>query len=197
MQSMASQSILISKLFTCNQPFSAPYPHIFPKLLLPRSSRFPFNTFGSFPKHSIISLAQFPNALPLHPIPFPIPVLSPYSVQKVLQHWLTVMGVTPGHWGFPKTALAGVHTGSPFLWVRNLGSCLPLGSSGTVEMGSWWADGSWDGSWSSWGRVFSGLSPPAIASLCSFVSADDFLSYNLTVIPKKKGLICSPFLLKA
>lgn len=166
MQSMARQSILISKLFTCNQPFSAPYPHIFPKFLLPRSSGFPFNTFGSFPKHSITGLAQFPNALPLHPILFPIPVLSPYSVRKVLQHWLTVMGVTPGHWGFPGTALAGVHTGSPFLWVCNLGSCLPLGSSGTVEMGSWWAHGSWDGSWVAGAGYFLGFPHPSL-HLCA------------------------------
>lgn len=44
------------------------------------------------------------------------------------------------------------------LWV--------LCSSGIVEMGSWWGDGSWNRPWSSWSRVWFGL-PHLPLCLCS------------------------------
>lgn len=121
MQSMASQSILISKLFTCDQPFSAPYPPIFPKLLLPGSSRFPFNTFGSFPKHSTISLAQFPNALPLIPYCFPYlschPTLSKRCSSTDSPWWVSPLD-TEAFLGQPwEGSTQGLLSSESIIWV--------------------------------------------------------------------------------
>lgn len=50
------------------------------------------------------------------------------SVQKVLQHWLTMTGFTPWQpaWSFPGTVLGGVQTRCPDLWVFNLDFPLQL-----------------------------------------------------------------------
>lgn len=61
-----------------------------------------------------------------------------------------------------------VHSSQSFICIL---TCLwALCSSGLVEMGLWWSDGSWDGSRRSWDRLLHRFSTPLIFSVCSFVN---------------------------
>lgn len=119
----------------------------------------PFPWIGFLPKHPIGSLA------PMCPIS-----LDRSTFQPEICFSIASMSVPPGQWvgDCHRTALGRAPTWCLFLWVCNLGSCLPL-----------WYWTSRDGPLVCWwlflmnmrvvGSGYVLILPPALVSLCSFV----------------------------
>lgn len=162
-QGMARQGYLLPPVSTKMDSF-IPLFLCFPHLLfskLPKAP--PFLTFGSSLKYPIINPEQSQAALSLYPMCPTCPTLLGSNLPLV---WKMNQRAAPSDsgWWAPRLdtetdALLGqFREGGHSLGVCNLGS-LPaaayLCSSGLLEMGFWWASGSWDVPGSSWCRLLS------------------------------------------
>lgn len=169
----------------CDRPLSSPYPSLSPCLFLPKPRSLPSSALSSSPTHLVIHCAIPKYSYPaFHNESHTQLQLPPLCLKGVpaLTHRGGCCKWRPGlrqSWDSPgRGPDRSSHFSESLIWVL---TCFrALCSFGLVEMGVWWADGPWDGPGRSWGRVLFELPPPAIFSVCSFVSVQmSFLAHNL------------------